>query len=61
MPLGLLAGWTRDRPGVAMVPKDVLNRLMATRRPSRHDESSERGGFTGIFEIVAADKARVGR
>src|SRR5258708_19448100 len=27
----------------------------------RNLQGGERGGFTGIFEIVAADKARVGR
>src|SRR5215475_8351827 len=45
-----------------MVPKVILISLITTRRPSAgRVNREERGGFTGIFEIVGADKARVGR
>jgi hypothetical protein len=45
---------------VASVTKGIQNSLQTT-GVGTSVGFGERGGFTGIFEIVAADKARVGR
>ena len=45
---------------VAMSPMGILDSLSEF-GVATHEGGEERGGFTGIFEIVAAGKARVGR